>query len=281
MALALPATYVTHLVAPHHRGDLDGPHAAGEAGSMVGGLGVRVTLAYGSKGNGDARIAQAAGRAFGSSASIAPLSFVCDSIRGRSPAEALSLTEEQVLAGLGDGDATRVPERVRLAAALVITALRRALGDAEAGAPANPAGPGILVCRCLGVGDREIRAAIQAGAHDPESIGDACLACTGCRSCRPDLLALLDEERCEAAPAPDTSAPALVRILGTRAAELLRGLGYQLQRIEPATDHVGIAIHQTKPHQPETTPMGAAALVRHLLREVTGTDLRVELLDRR
>ena len=279
MSLGLPATYVDHLVSPHHRGDVEGAHAAGEAGSMVGGLGVRITLAYEAEGNGDARIAQAAGRAFGTSAAIAPLSYVCDQVRAQSPAAALALSTERVLESLGDGEPSRIPERVRLATGLVITALRRALGDADAGAPANPAGPGILVCRCLGVGDHEVRSAIRAGAHEPEAIGDACLACTGCRSCRPDLLALIDEETREPPPTPDTAAPQLVRILGTRAAEMLRALGYQLERIEPAADHVAIGIRQVKTGHPETTPMGATALVHHLLREVAGVDLRVELFE--
>ncbi len=270
----LPATYVDHLVAPHGMGDVDGANAAGEVGSMVGGLGVRVTLAYDACSNGDARICRAAGRAFGSAAPVAPLSWLASRVEGQTWDEAGSHTADSVLAALCDGGTHELPEAVQRAAAFAVKALRRALGIAQQGTPSDPTGDGILVCRCLGVGDRTIRAVIQAGAGTPEEVGDASKACTGCRSCRPDVLALIHEETAGAGEPPDEGLDPIVRITLARVGPLLRGLGMPLEgvRLDGGVVLLGLG-------QPEegaaVSPIGAVALARHMLRELIGDEVRV------
>ena len=47
------------------------------------------------------------------------------------------------------------------------------------------------VCLCKGVNDRQIRAAINAGARTPEEIAARCRAATGCGGCLPEVCRLL------------------------------------------------------------------------------------------
>jgi bacterioferritin-associated ferredoxin len=49
------------------------------------------------------------------------------------------------------------------------------------------------VCLCKGVTDREIRAAIAAGARTPVEISARCRAGTGCGGCQPEVCRLLDD----------------------------------------------------------------------------------------
>jgi bacterioferritin-associated ferredoxin len=52
----------------------------------------------------------------------------------------------------------------------------------------------MYVCICARVRERELRAAIRAGADTEESVGDACGAGTGCGSCLDRICDLIDEE---------------------------------------------------------------------------------------
>jgi bacterioferritin-associated ferredoxin len=273
----LPRSYVDHLVEPRGLGDVQEAHAAGEVGSMVGGLGVRISLAYRSAHTNGSVIGEIRGRAFGSAAAIAPLSWLTEAVSSQGYEEACRHTPASVLAALCDGrdDAEVLPEPVRRAAGFAVQALRRALG--VTGHPADPTGGGILVCRCLGVGDRTIRCAIAAGARDPEAVGEACRASTGCRSCRPDILALIDEETRPPPPPPPADLHPVVRITLARAGPLLRGLGMPLEGASLVGDRVALALG--KPGAGATvSPIGAIALTRHLLRETVGEGVQVGIL---
>lgn len=49
------------------------------------------------------------------------------------------------------------------------------------------------VCLCKGVTDRQVRAAIRAGARTPCDIALRCRAGTGCGGCVPEVCRLLDD----------------------------------------------------------------------------------------
>ena len=51
----------------------------------------------------------------------------------------------------------------------------------------------MIVCSCMWVSDREVRAAVNAGARTVEDITAACGAGAKCASCEPTLCALLRE----------------------------------------------------------------------------------------
>lgn len=64
-----------------------------------------------------------------------------------------------------------------------------------------------MICYCMLVEAGRIRAAIEAGAHDVESLQYATAASTCCGSCRLDLIELLDEAGIEPAEPPTTPRP--------------------------------------------------------------------------
>ena len=59
----------------------------------------------------------------------------------------------------------------------------------------------MIVCQCRCITDRQVRAAVERGADDLESLGRACGAGTDCRGCHTTLEALLDERRFATLPA--------------------------------------------------------------------------------
>lgn len=271
--LNLPEPYLRHLIAPQCIGDLTDAQAIGEAGSMVGGLGVRFTLSWGNGGGGAPTLSRVLGRPLGSAAAYAPVSFIAQHGVGLPYEAAAALDEQTVLAALGHTHETPLPERAEKATALAVAAFRSALGLTGAPRPSPPDGPGILVCRCIGIGDRTIRKAIHDGATTPEEVGDLCRASTGCRSCRPDLLQLLDEELRLPLPAPDASHSPWEQLALARGGGPLRALGMPLRRVQLRDETLWLEFGVTG-DPPGTTPMGAAAILRQILREATGLLIR-------
>jgi bacterioferritin-associated ferredoxin len=254
--------------------------AAGEVGSMVGGGGVRVTLAWRDAGRGRAVVGEALARAFGSHALVAPASALTELALGLDADAAAALTPDDLVRALTGPapDAPPLPAIVVKACEPVIEAWQRALGTSCQGRPADPLGVGVLVCRCLGVGDRQVRHAIRRGAHDPEAVGDACRAGTGCRSCRPDVWTLIDEETSPDGVAPTASLPPVARIVWARGLPMLRGLGMRLTDVRLQNGSVAVAAEPARP-RPDLSPVGVVAVVRHLLRETVCPHVAVTLLD--
>jgi bacterioferritin-associated ferredoxin len=272
----LPAPYVEHLVSPRGVGDVTLAQAAGEVGSMVGGGGVRVTLAWREGARGQAVIGEALARVFGSHALVAPASALTERVIGLDAEDAAALTPED-LVGLLTGpspDAPPLPAMVARACEPVVEAWHRALGTPGRGRPSDPLGMGVLVCRCLGVGDRQVRQAIRQGARDPEAVGDRCRAGTGCRSCRPDIWTLIDEETAPEPGAPTASLPPVARIVWARGGPLLRSLGMRLTDVRVENGSVAVAAEPARA-RPDLSGMGVVAVLRHLLRETVSPHVTV------
>jgi NifU-like protein len=258
-------------VAPRRRGDLEPADATGEAGSLMGGAGVRLTLRLAG-----GRVTGAGFRVVGGAAPLATGSALADRLVGLSVPEARRLTAPDVLAAFGGP----VPERAARSAHLWIEALGRALGappDAPIAPPPHD-DRGILVCRCLAVGDLTIRRAIRRGARDVPAIGDACAAGTGCHSCWPDLRALLDEETAPPARAVAAGGDPVSRIVDALVGPLWRAQGIALGGASISRDAIRLRVASESPGA-LASPIGAVAMARHLLREVVGDDVRVELED--
>lgn len=278
MIPALPSPYVEHLVHPRGVGDVTLAQAAGEVGSMVGGGGVRVTLAWRQDERGRPVLGEVMARAFGSHALVAPASALVELASGLSYEDAALLSTaalEQALRGPGPG-APPLPAPVLRGCEQVAEAFLRALGMEAAGRPADPLGMGVLVCRCLGVGDRQVRQAIREGARTPEEVGERCRAGTGCRSCRPDLWTLLDDELLSPTGAPPGVTDPVARIVWARGGRELRCLGLRLCAVEVSQDGVAIGVEAARA-QPDTLDLGAVALIRHLLRETVAAHVPVSL----
>ena len=276
----LPAPYVEHLVSPRGVGDVTLAQASGEVGSMVGGGGVRVTLAWRDAGRGRAVVGEALARVFGTHAWVAPASALTEQVLGLDAETAYAVTAADLVRRLRGPDraAPPLPDLVERGCESVVEAWRRALGVAGSGRPADPLGMGLLVCRCLGVGDRQVRQAIRQGAHDPEAVGDRCRAGTGCRSCRPDLWSLIDEETSPAATVPAAELPPVARIVWARGLPLLRGLGVRLTDVRVGPGSVAIASEPARA-RPDLSPPGVVAVVRHLLRETVAPHVPVTVLN--
>ena len=207
---------------------------------------------------------------------LGPASWLMDAIEGSAYEDACEHDADSVLTALCDANGHHLPPAVHRGADFAVKALRRALGIAVHGVPADIDG-GILVCRCIGVGDRAIREAIRAGARDPESIGEATGACTGCRSCRPDLMALIDEETRGSLPAPDEALHPAARICMATAGPVLRALGLPLEAAVVEEGAVCIRLGAPRPDCC-VSPPGAVAIARQLLRDTVAEDVRVELM---
>ncbi len=277
----LSPLYLDHLAAPRNHGDLVAADAAGEAGSVVSGMGVRVTLAWRPEPDAGAgappprAIERAAFRALASPAPRAPGSVLVTRLEGMPLPDAGAVTAEAVLDSLGGA----VPDAVARGAGLLVEALRAALDDRgpDARANARADAPGVLVCRCLSVGDRRIRRAIRRGARDVKAIGADCHAGQGCHSCWPDLRMILDEELADDGRAPTHADPRL-RAVDAIVRPLWRGLGVRLDGVEIAGGVVRLGVGDISPGA-LASPIGAIATARYALREALGDDVRVEPAD--
>ncbi len=95
----------------------------------------------------------------------------------------------------------------------------------------------MIVCSCKGITDRQVTAAIRAGARTLEDLGMACAAGIKCGSCRPMLEAILAAPEAEPiaiatllrkrprpaqpAPSPCCSAPVALRSVTSSYATVL------------------------------------------------------------
>jgi bacterioferritin-associated ferredoxin len=265
VTICLPPLYVEHLVAPRRLGDLLEPEATGEAGSMVGGMGVRVTVAYRPDAFGEAVVRTSAARVFGSVAPIAPASLLMERVQGLSPEQAHEIEPAALLAELAGSAASHLPVAVSRGAAFAVAALRHALATGGE-RPADPHGPGVLVCRCLGVGDRQVELAVRRGAVTPEEVGDLCGAGRGCGSCRPDVACLIHETRSWRALPPAPDLPPLARIAWARVGPVLAAHGFELRDVVVTDGAVRLGL--VPPLALTGTSLrGAEAIARHVLRE--------------
>ena len=140
---------------------------------------------------------------------------------------------------------------------------------------------GLLVCRCLSVGDRAIRRAIREGAEEIESIGIACAAGQGCHSCWPDLRELLDEVRERGVPPmglrsrhPSSPDPLLAAVEAI-VRPLWRAQGVTLGRIGRVGDVLRLEVRSIE-RDALASEIGAIASARHAVRETISEGLRVE-----
>ncbi len=266
MDLDLPPLYVDHLVEPRGQHDLVQPEAEGHHGSIVGGMGVRVTLSWRPGQDGQPLIRAAGVRAFASVAARAPASYLSEYVVGQTPEAAQELQAGDLLEGLvGRRWVERLPAPVCHGAECAVRALHCALG-LPGFRPADPEGDGLLVCRCLTVGDRAIRRAVREGARTPEAVRDATRAGSGCGSCRSDVLTIIDEETTNGASVPPPHLPPLARITLALASPPLRAYGLPLHDVCVTGDTVALKLGSAI-EGAVLTPYSAAALVQRLLRD--------------
>lgn len=277
MQLELPSLYVDHLVDPRGQHDLPQPEAEGHHGSVVGGMGVRVTLSWRPGHSGEPLIRAAGVRVFGSPAPLAPASYLSEYVVGMTPENAEDVRAEDLLEALvGRRHVAALPEAVHRGAAHAVAALHCALG-LPGYRPADPEGDGLLVCRCLTVGDRAIRHAVQRGARTPEAVRDATRAGAGCGSCRSDVLVIIDQETTNSGAQPPPHLDPLARITLALASPTLRACGLPLRDVRVTRDGVALAFGRMA-EEAYLRPPSAQALVRRFLRDTVHPAIQVHLL---
>jgi len=275
----LSPEYLRRLLLPTTRTDLVPADAAGESGSVVGGGASRITLRFdrapGTSGAPAAprRIREARVRVLASAAPHGPAAVLLEKVTRADERTARALTPADLLAPLGPG----LPPLVVKAAESLVESLRAALDDGAAAARTDA--PGVLVCRCLGVGDRVVRRAIRGGATDVPMIGLDCAAGTGCHSCWPDLRAILDDETSHPVVAPPTGpASDLERAVAGLVRPLWRAQGLALAGLRVEGETVFVSVGDVRPDA-LASPLGVVAMARHALREALSDTVRVELFD--
>ena len=277
----LSPEYLRRLLLPETRADLVPADAAGESGSVVGGGASRITLRFDSPHASPRRIRDARVRVLATAAPHGPAAVLLERLAGADERAAGTLSAHDLLAPLGPA----LPPSVPRAAQALLDSLHRALEDGAECARTDA--PGVLVCRCLGVGDRVIRRAIRGGATDAPMIGIACAAGTGCHSCWPDLKSLLDEElhspatsdRADANPVPESRtgpASALTTVARGLVAPLWRAQGLELRSLAIVGETVRVSVGRIAADA-LASPIGAVAIARHALREALSDTVRVEL----
>lgn len=279
----LSPEYLRRLLLPTTRADLVPADAAGESGSVVGGGASRITLRLDAPSARPRRIRDARVRVLATAAPHGPAAVLLERLIGVDESTARALTAHDLLAPLG----AALPPSVARAAQTLIECLARALDDGAACARTDA--PGVLVCRCLGIGDRVIRRAIRGGAGDAPMIGIACAAGTGCHSCWPDLRALLDEERPDGGNRSGPDSPTgnrsdarkrplspLESVAEGLVTPLWRAQGVVLRSLSISGEIVRVSVGDPAPDA-LASPVGAVAIARHALREALSETVRVEL----
>jgi NifU-like protein len=187
-----------HAQRPRNIGKLLNASAIGDVGSIVVGDALRFYIAVA-----DGRITAAKFQVFNCSDQIGSASAVTELIVGKTLDEAKHLRVSDVRHHLGDLATEHLPPRL-----WALEGLYAAIAVHEGHLVETDHEHDPLTCRCHGVTENTVRQSITiGGATNLEEIVAATNAGTGCGSCKPDIIKVLDEvtrpaEAPAAAPTP-------------------------------------------------------------------------------
>ncbi|MDT4967327.1 MAG: NifU-like protein [Acidobacteriota bacterium] len=194
-----PARVNEHFLNPRNAGEVNQPDAVGEAGSLVCGAVVRLSLAID---EGLQRVTQARFRATGCGFLIASASVLTETITDLAISRAASLPET-AFTDWFDG----LPEDRAHCAALCRDALHAALANYHRATLNEWTGDEALICTCFGVSENSIERAIHTGSlRSVDGVTNTNGAGGGCGSCRPLIEDILEDYWRTAAIQPDSGA---------------------------------------------------------------------------
>lgn len=174
-----------HQSQPRHMGKLTDADLTGEVGSILIGDALRLYLRL----TADDRIAEAHFQVFGAQDMLGSTSLLCDLLPGRSLDELAGLNVSRFCAWAGGLDPALLPLMP-----WGIEALHLALARRQGQSPVFDDEREALVCRCWGVSEAQIVAAIADGAQDLDALIAATGAGSGCGTCRQDLEEILQRQ---------------------------------------------------------------------------------------
>lgn len=220
-----------HARKPRNIGKLLNATAVGDVGSIVAGDAMRFYL-----GVADDRITAARFQVFNCADQVGTASVVTELVVGKTLDEARHLAPIDIRTALGGLAVEHLPPQI-----WALEGLRSALAVVAGTVPDCDTEGETLVCRCHGVTEEQVRQAVLVGgARSVEDLVAATGAGSGCGSCKPDLVRLLEEAlRPADAPAPTAARPVatgriqtllrIQRAYETRLAPALRDKGGDLE----------------------------------------------------
>jgi len=260
---------------PKNVGDIENPDGAGEAGSMICGDALRLTLKIDRKTD---RIIDAKFRTFGCASAIASSSVLTELIKGRTVDEALKISNQDIADYLGG-----LPKEKIHCSVMGREALEAAIANYRG--LEKPKVEEKIVCKCFEVSEEKIqKVAIENHLTTVEDITNYTKAGGGCGSCIPDIEAILrDIWFVKPTPVKPTTPRkmtnlqriALIQdVIERKIRPSLQADGGDLELIDVDGNKVIVALRAMCAE----CPMGGVTLkgIEEKLRELVGKDIVVE-----
>jgi len=205
-----------HFLHPRNVGELLDADAVGEVGNITCGDALKLFLKLDEARE---RVVDVRFQTFGCASAIASASALTELVKGKTLAEAATITNDDIAAYLGS-----LPEEKMHCSVMGMEALQAALaslrgeGDGKATSghdhdrgDYDPQGLDRVVCYCFSVTERRIREVVAANHLETvDQVTHYCKAGGGCGGCKKDIQAILDDVRGRAATAAPAAAAAAV-----------------------------------------------------------------------
>ena len=204
-----------HFLHPRNVGEIPDADGVGEVGNIVCGDAMKLYLKLDAA---KERVLDARFQTFGCASAIASASALTEMVKGKTVAEAIEITNQNIADFLGE-----LPEEKMHCSVMGMEALQAALADFqkkkapplmpghETQATYEPEGLDRIVCHCFKVSERKIREVVQHNhLTTVEQVTHYCKAGGGCGGCKEEIQAILDAVRGAAAAeaGQQTTAPA-------------------------------------------------------------------------
>lgn len=266
-----------HFLNPRNVGEVENPDGVGEVGSLACGDALRLSFKLDEK----KRIKDVKFKTFGCASAIASSSALTEMIKGKTPEEALKVSNRDIAEYLGG-----LPEEKMHCSVMGREALEAAI--------ANYRGQEVtkedfeIVCKCFGVTDKEIERAIRENdLTTVEQVTYYTKAGGGCGQCHPKIEAIIEKVRKEMekeAPPPKAEKRKLTNIqkiklieetLGREIIPALKADGGDLDLIDVEGNKVLVALRGKCSFCPGSE-FTLKQYVETKLREFVSDDIEVE-----
>src|SRR5208283_2445920 len=168
---------------PKNVGEIENPDAIGEVGSIVCGDALKLTLRIDRETN---RIIDAKFQTFGCASAIASSSALTELVKGKTPEEALQMSNQDIAAYLGG-----LPEEKMHCSVMGREALEAAIANYRGEQKPSETTEKIL-CKCFDISEEKMRkVAMENHLTTVEEITNYSKAGGGCGSCIPEIEAVL------------------------------------------------------------------------------------------
>lgn len=188
-----------HFFRPRNVGIIENPDGVGEVGSLACGDALKLTFKLDS----DGCIADAKFQTFGCGSAIAASSALTEMLKGKTLAQAETITNRDIADYLGG-----LPEQKMHCSVMGREALQAAIENYRTGETGRHELEGKIICTCFGITDSEIRDVVKENRLTAvEQVTNYCKAGGGCGNCHRDIEKIIAEVRGEAGLLFEEQAP--------------------------------------------------------------------------